>query len=109
MCGRLKLYAIVKTGGQQYRVEENTIIEVNKLKSDEGEEIIINEVLAIGADSGIKVGTPYVPGAKVTAKVLKQFKGPKIDGFTYKPRKHTQRHWGHRQQLTRLAITKIEA
>jgi len=50
-----------------------------------------------------------VPGAKVTAKVMKQFKGPKIDGFTYKPKKATQRHWGHRQQLTRLKITKIEA
>lgn len=103
------MYAIVKTGGQQYRVEEKTIIEVNKLTSDEGAEIIINEVLVLGADTGVKVGTPYVPGAKVTAKVLKQFKGPKIDAFTYKPKKHTQRHWGHRQQLTRLEITKIEA
>ncbi|MEN6521287.1 MAG: 50S ribosomal protein L21 [Armatimonadota bacterium] len=103
------MYAIVKTGGQQYRVEEKTIIEVNKLSSDEGSEITIEEVLVVGADSGVKVGTPYVPGAKVTAKVLKQFKGPKIDAFTYKPKKHTQRHWGHRQQLTRLEITKIEA
>jgi len=109
MCGRLKLYAIVKTGGQQYRVEENTIIEVNKLNSNEGDEIVINEVLAVGSDSDVKIGTPYVPGAKVTAKVIRQFKGQKINGFTYKPKKHTQRHWGHRQQLTRLAITKIEA
>lgn len=103
------MYAIVKTGGQQFRVEENTIIEVNKLQSDEGQEIVLDEVLVIGSDQGVKIGTPHVPGAKVTAKVMKQFKGPKIDGFTYKPKKATQRHWGHRQQLTRLKITKIEA
>lgn len=103
------MYAIVKTGGQQFRVEENTIIEVNKLSSEEGEEIVLEEVLVLGTDKGVKFGTPVVTGAKVKAKVLKQFKGPKIDGFTYKPRKHTQRHWGHRQQLTRLSITKIEA
>lgn len=103
------MYAIIKTGGQQYRVEENTIIEVNKIASDEGTEIVLDEVLVVGTDKGVKVGTPYVSGAKVTAKVLKQFKGPKIDGFTYKPKKHTQRHWGHRQQLTRLEITKIQA
>jgi len=107
--GRPEVYAIVKAGGQQYRVEENTVIEVNKLSSSEGEEIVLDEVLLISSDKGVKVGTPHVAGAKVKAKVLKQFKGPKIDAFTYKPKKHTQRHWGHRQQLTRLEITKIEA
>jgi large subunit ribosomal protein L21 len=103
------VYAILKTGGQQFRVEEKSIIEVNKLSEDVGTEIVIDEVLVIGADSGIKIGTPWVPGAKVTAKVLRQFKGKKIDGFTYKPKKHSQRHWGHRQLLTRIEITKIEA
>ena len=103
------MYAIVKAGGQQYRVEENTIIDVNKLPSAEGEEIVLDEVLVVATDKGVKVGTPHVPGAKVRARVLKQFKGDKIEGFTYKPKKHTQRHWGHRQQLTRLEITKIEA
>jgi large subunit ribosomal protein L21 len=103
------VYAIVKTGGQQFRVEENNIIEVNKLSSEEGEEIVLDEVLVVGSDKGVKVGTPHVPGAKVRARVLKQFKGPKINGFTYKPKKSTHRHWGHRQQLTRLSIIKIEA
>lgn len=102
------MYAIVKAGGQQYRVEENTVIDVNKLPSAEGEEIVLDQVLVVGTDEGLKVGTPHVPGAKVRAKVLKQFKGDKIDGFTYKPKKRVQRHWGHRQQLTRLEITKIE-
>jgi large subunit ribosomal protein L21 len=102
------VYAILKTGGQQFRVEEKSIIEVNKLKVEEGTEIVLEEVLVIGAEGSVKIGTPHVPGAKVTAKVMKQFKGAKIDGFTYKPKKATQRHWGHRQQLTRLEITKIE-
>lgn len=102
------MYAIVKTGGQQYRVEENSIIDVNKLASDQGEEIVLDEVLLVGGDGGVKVGTPHVAGAKVMAKVVKQFKGPKIDAFTYKPKKNIQRRWGHRQQMTKLKITKIE-
>ncbi len=103
------MYAIIKTGGQQFRVEEKTILEVNKLPVDEGSEIVLDEVLVVGTDKGVKVGAPTVAGAKVTAKVLKQFKDKKIYGFTYKPRKHTSRRWGHRQQLTRISITKIEA
>jgi large subunit ribosomal protein L21 len=103
------VYAIVKAGGQQFRVEEKSIIEVNKITVDEGAEIVLDEVLILGSDTGVKVGTPWVSGAKVTAKVLKQFKGPKIDGYTYKPKSHIQRHWGHRQQMTRLEITKIES
>lgn len=103
------MYAILKTGGQQFRVEEKSIIEVNKLKNDEGEEIVLDEVLIVGGDGGVRVGAPFLDGVKVTAKVVKQFKGPKLDCFTYKPKKHTQRHWGHRQQMTRLQITKIEA
>ena len=103
------MYAIVKTGGQQFKVEENAIIEVNKLSQNEGDEIVLSEVLMLGGDSGVKVGTPFIEGAKITAKEMKQFKGPKIDAVTYKPKKHTQRHWGHRQQMTRLQITKIEA
>lgn len=102
------MYAIIKAGGQQFKVEEKSIIEVNKLASEEGDEVVISDVLLVGTDKGVTVGTPIVPGVKVTAKVLKQFKGPKIDGFTYKPKKHTQRHWGHRQHLTRLSIVKIE-
>lgn len=103
------MYAIVKTGGQQFKVEEKTIIEVNKLASAEGDEIVLSEVLMVGGDADLKVGAPFVEGASVTAKVVAQFKGPKIDAFTYKPKKHTQRHWGHRQQMTRLQITKIQA
>lgn len=103
------MYAIVKTGGQQFRVEEKSIIEVNKLNVEEGTEIVLDEVLVLSSDSGVQIGTPRVTGAKVTAKVMKQFKGAKINGFTYKPKKHTQRHYGHRQLLTRLSIVKIEA
>lgn len=103
------MYAIVKTGGQQFKVEEKSIIEVNKLALEEGSEIVLDEVLVLSSDNGLQIGTPRVPGAKVTAKVLKQFKGAKIDGFTYKPKKSSSRRYGHRQQLTRLSIVKIEA
>jgi len=102
------VYAIVRTGGCQYKVEKNSIIEVNKLDADEGAEFVIDDVLMLCDETGVKVGSPRVPGAKVKAKVLKQFKGEKIDAYTYKPKKRQQRHWGHRQLLTRLQITDIE-
>lgn len=102
------MYAIVKAGGQQHRVEENSIIDINKVSSGKGEEIVFDEVLVFADESGVKIGTPHVSGAKVTATVLSQFKDKKIDAFTYKPKKHTQRHWGHRQQMTKIKIIKIQ-
>lgn len=103
------MYAIVRTGGSQYKVEKDSVIEVNRIDGDEGAEIVLDDVLMVSGDSGIKVGSPCVAGAKVKAKVLKHFKGDKIDAYTYKPKKRQQRHWGHRQLLTRLQIIDIEA
>ena len=101
------MYAIIRAGGKQYKVAENDIIDVNKLAVSAGDEIVLDEVLLVSDDSGTRIGTPYVTGAKVIAKALRQYKGRKVRGFTYKPKKHTQRHYGHRQQLTAVAIEKI--
>ena len=101
------MYAIIRAGGKQYRVAENDIIEVNKLDAAEGEEIVLNEVLLVSNDAGVKIGSPLVEGASVTGKVTRQYKGRKIRGFTYKPKKQIHRRYGHRQLLTSVTIEKI--
>lgn len=101
------MYAIIRAGGKQYRVAEKDVIEVNKLSADEGEEIVLNEVLLVSDDSGVKIGAPYVEGASVVGKVTRQYKGRKIRGFTYKPKKSSSRRYGHRQLLTALSIERI--
>lgn len=102
------MYAIVKSGGRQYRIEENSIIEVDRLGVDEGAEIQL-DVLMLSSDSGLKVGTPTLGDVKVVGKVLSHFKGEKINGFTYKPKKSTARRYGHRSHLSRVRIEKIDA
>jgi large subunit ribosomal protein L21 len=101
------VYAIIKAGGKQYRVMQNDIIAVNGLAANEGDEIVINEVMLVSDDKGVNIGSPYVVGAKVVGKVMKHYKGRKINGFTYKPKKDERRRYGHRQYLTSLAITDI--
>jgi large subunit ribosomal protein L21 len=103
------MYAIIQTGGKQYRVEPNTILSVEKIEAEPGTEIEISEVLMVRTDDGIKVGAPYVDGAKVVAEVVRQTKAPKIIGFKYKPKKNERKRWGHRQQLTLLRVKSIEA
>ncbi|MFQ3548349.1 MAG: 50S ribosomal protein L21 [Armatimonadota bacterium] len=102
------MYAIVKAGGKQYKVAQNDIIEVNKLKADVGENIELDQVLLVNDDNGLNLGTPYVTGAKVIGKVMRQFKGKKINGFTYKPKKDYRRRYGHRQLLTAVKIEEIK-
>lgn len=101
------MYAIIRAGGKQYRVAEKDIIEVNKLDIAEGEQIVLDEVLLVSGDSGVKIGSPYVEGAKVVGKVTRQYKGRKVRGFTYKPKKQIHRRYGHRQLLTSVTIEKI--
>jgi large subunit ribosomal protein L21 len=103
------MYAIIQTGGKQYRVEPNTVLSVEKIEAEPGAEVEISEVLMVRTDDGIKVGAPYVAGAKVVAEVVKQTKAPKIIGFKYKPKKNQRKRWGHRQQLTVLRVKTIEA
>ncbi len=102
------MYAVIKTGGKQLRVEEGQTIWVEKLDVQEGDVVVFDEVLLVGGDN-TKVGTPLVDGATVTAKVDKQGKSKKIIVFKYKPKKNYRRKQGHRQPYTRLVIEKINA
>ena len=102
------MYAIIRTGGKQYRVQENETIIVEKLAGDADETVTIDDVLFVGGDV-TKIGSPTVAGASVQATIVKQGKGPKIHGYTYVKVKGEQRHYGHRQEQTTLRIDSITA
>lgn len=102
------MYAIISTGGKQYRVQEGDVIRVEKLSVAAGEKLVLDKVLAVGEGDELKVGAPYVEGARVTAAVEAHGKGKKIIVFKYKPKKNYRRKQGHRQPYTRLRIEKIE-
>ena len=101
------MYAIIRAGGKQYKVAENDVIEINRLAEAEGDQVVLDQVLLVSGDEGVKVGAPYVTGASVQGKIVRHYKGRKIRGFTYKPKKHSHRHYGHRQMLTAVTIEKI--
>ena len=102
------MYAIIETGGKQYRVENGSEIFVEKLDLAENDTVVFDTVVAISDAPGkIKVGKPYVKGAKVTGVVLKKGKGKKITVFTYKPKKGSARKLGHRQPYTKVQINEI--
>ncbi len=103
------MYAIIVTGGKQYKVQNGDIVFVEKLDAEPDAEITFDKVLAVGSEDGLKAGAPYVEGATVTAKVLKNGKGKKITVFTYKPKKNEKRKKGHRQPYTKVEITEIRA
>ena len=100
------MYAIVRSGGKQYRVEEKNILNVDKFEGEEGATATLGEVLYVGGDSP-QWGKPTVEGATVTVTILGQVKGKKINAFTFKPKKNIHKHWGHRQQLTRVRVESI--
>jgi large subunit ribosomal protein L21 len=101
------MYAIIETGGKQLKVEEGSVIYVEKLDVNEGDEYTFDKVVAVNND-GLTLGTPYVEGAKVTCKVEKQGKEKKIVIFKYKSKKgSTRRKQGHRQPYTKLTVLKI--
>ncbi|CDM68659.1 50S ribosomal protein L21 [Clostridium bornimense] len=103
------MYAVVVTGGKQYKVEEGNTIFVEKLEAEVGSTVELDKVLAVSKDGEIKVGKPVVEGAKVVAKVVAQDKAKKIIVFKYKPKKDYRKKQGHRQPYTKLVIEKIEA
>ncbi|MCS6776492.1 MAG: 50S ribosomal protein L21 [Chloroherpetonaceae bacterium] len=103
------MYAIVKTGGKQYRVEEGSTLVVEKIDGEVNSTVELTDVLAVGGDGTLKVGTPCVDGAKVIATILAQGRGVKIRGFTYKPKKNVRRRYGHRQWHTTLRIDQVVA
>ena len=101
------MFAVVKTGGKQYKIKENDIILVEKLPSKEGESINLNEILLISNKKETKIGTPLLKGFNIKAKVLEQKKGKKILVFKKKRRKNYKKTIGHRQNFTVLKILKI--
>lgn len=100
-------YAVIETGGKQYRVSEGDHITVERLAGDTGDEITIDRVLMIGGNGSTKIGTPVVDGATVTASIDEHKRGEKIIVFKYKAKKRYRRKTGHRQEQTRLTITGI--
>ena len=103
------MYAIIRTGGKQYRVSEGDVLNVEKLNVEEGQEVVFDEVLTVVNDGDVKVGAPTVAGAKVTAKVAKQGKADKIFVFKYRAKSNYRKRQGHRQPFTQVDITSIEA
>jgi len=103
------VYAVVETGGKQYRVAEGDVIDVELLDAPVGGTVVLDRVRIVADESGVKIGRPVVEGAKVTAKVAAVGKQRKILVFKYKPKKNYRRRYGHRQPYTRLVIEKIEA
>ncbi len=105
--GRLKIYAIIETGGKQYEVTPGQVIDVDHLGVTEGNTVELDKVLLIADDDRVTVGTPTVEGAKVLATIQKEGKGKKIIVFKYKPKVRYRKKTGHRQLYTRLVIDKI--
>lgn len=103
------MYAIVATGGKQYRVKEGEKLRIEKLNVEAGETVELDKVLLVGEGEDIKVGAPYLDGAKVTAKVAANGRGDKVKIVKFKRRKHHQKQMGHRQAYTEIEITGISA
>lgn len=102
------MYAVLESGGKQYKVEKGDIIYVEKLSAEEGSSVEF-KVLAYGDESGFNVGSPYIESAKVVGKVIETKRGKKITVFTYKPKKSCKRKMGHRQWQTKVQIDEIVA
>ena len=101
------MYAVVRTGGKQYRVAPGDILEVEKLPGNVGDSVVLDDVLLVSDDDGVNIGQPNVDGASVTARITGQHRGEKILVFRYRPKKRVRVRRGHRQYLTRLQIHKI--
>jgi large subunit ribosomal protein L21 len=102
------MYAIIKTGGKQYKVSEGDILAVEKLDKEAGDSVTFDEVLAVGGDE-LKIGNPTVEGASVTASVMKNGRAKKVTVYKYKPKTGYHKKNGHRQSFTQIRIDKINA
>ncbi len=103
------MYAVIKTGGKQYRVAPGEKLKVEQIPADIGSEVVIDQVLLVGDGDAITVGQPLVAGASVVTKVLAHGRGEKVKIFKMRRRKHYQKHQGHRQNYTELSIESINA
>ena len=103
------MYAVIKTGGKQYRVAAGEKLKIEQIPADVGTEITLDQVLMVGEGESVKIGAPLLAGAKVTAKVLSQGRHAKVKIFKMRRRKHYQKHQGHRQNFTEIEISGIAA
>ncbi|MCH9808945.1 MAG: 50S ribosomal protein L21 [Alphaproteobacteria bacterium] len=101
------MYAVIKTGGKQYRVAQNDLLTIERLEGEPGATIEFSDVLMVGEGDSVKVGAPFVSGAKVTAELVDQARGPKVIAFKKRRRKNSRRKKGHRQHLSLVRITAI--
>ena len=101
------MYAIVNTGGKQYRAEQDLLIIVDKLEGEAGTEIVLDEVVMVVNAGAVTLGSPFVKGAKVTAQIVRQGKAKKINAFNFKAKKNERKRWGHRQPQTHIKITSV--
>jgi large subunit ribosomal protein L21 len=101
------MYAVIKTGGKQYRVAPDDVLTIEKVEGDAGSKVEFAEVLMIGGSDKLKVGTPLISGAKVVAELVEQTRGPKVIAFKKRRRKNSRRKRGHRQDLTTVRIKSI--
>ena len=102
------MYAVIETGGKQYKVQEGDVLQVELLHAEAGESVEINKVLMVNKDGELNVGA-YIDGAKVTLKVEENGKGKKLVVFKFKAKKNYRRKKGHRQPFTKVVVEKIEA
>jgi large subunit ribosomal protein L21 len=103
------MYAIIKTGGKQYRVEEGQMIKIEKLSAEEGENVEFDQILALSDDNGFKAGSPFIEGASVKGRIIEQGKHKKVIVFKYKPKIRYRKKTGHRQPYTKVMIEEITA
>ncbi|WP_046077766.1 50S ribosomal protein L21 [Halomonas sp. HG01] len=103
------MYAVIKSGGKQYRVQEGQTLKLEKLEVPTGDTIEFDEVLLVGGDDDVKVGAPTVDGAKVSAEVVAHGRGEKVNIIKFRRRKHSMKRQGHRQWFTEVKITGISA
>lgn len=103
------MYAIIETGGKQYKVEEGMEIYIEKLDSEAGDSVTFDKVLLVSKDGKLEVGSPFIDAASVTGKIDRHGRGKKITVFKYKPKKNYSKKQGHRQPYTKVTIDKIKA
>lgn len=103
------MYAVIATGGKQLKVQAQDIVSIERIEGEVGAKVTLgeNQVLALGEGADLKVGTPFVPGAKVEAEIVEHFRGPKLIAFKMKRRKGSRVRKGHRQELTKIKILSI--
>lgn len=103
------MYAVIETGGKQYRVQEGDVLKVEKLEANVGDTVTIDRVLLVAQDEAVKIGSPLVDGAKAMLKVVEHGKGEKIIVFKYKAKKNYRRKQGHRQPYTKVRVEALQA